>query len=533
MYKVLIVDDEVLVRVGLKSILDQETLGFAVVGEASNGLEAYEQYILCKPDIVIVDIKMPKKDGLWLTREIRKNDNRTKILILTCYDDFDYVREALKNGANNYILKSEVEDEELISSLSQLKEDLEAQEKEEEDLYSLQKHFETDINVLKGKLYEDIIKENLLADEEFTARCSHLKFETEDSKFAIVSFFKDGHKRNDLSDKEKERVNKAVTNLAMDIFKTEETMFLVKENENNFETILSDKNLTEDRVRALMEAVKNAADQYFNVEISAIRTRIFADIREAYENYQQMELSIGELFYTNSSRMIHADQEIKMNNIGLLSRKKEIKQHILGCVTEEDKEGCCKNLDELERLFKEQKIYHLDVKLFYSSIINTIFERYSYCFTEIEDDYDYSYYHKRIMNLVKFKDLISLVKSFISDTIDRIGEYRRNNTKYINKTIDYIEKNYAQKILLDDLAANVNLSKHYLCSLFKKGTGITISNYVNNLRIEKAKQMILHKDYSAKELYDQLGFRDQSYFSKTFKKIVGVTVTEYKSKFPK
>jgi len=74
-YKVLIVDDEVLVRVGLKSTIDWNSIGFTVIGEASNGEKAYEMYKLFNPDVIITDIKMPKKDGLWLTEEVRKEDS--------------------------------------------------------------------------------------------------------------------------------------------------------------------------------------------------------------------------------------------------------------------------------------------------------------------------------------------------------------------------------------------------------------------------------------------------------------------------
>ncbi|GMQ62612.1 response regulator [Vallitalea maricola] len=129
MYKVLIIDDEVLVRVGLKTTINWENIGFTVVAEASNGEQGYEQYKKHMPDVIITDIRMPKKDGLWLVEEVRKENADVKILVLTCYDEFSYARKALKVGADDYILKSEVEDEELISIMSKIKNKIEVQNK--------------------------------------------------------------------------------------------------------------------------------------------------------------------------------------------------------------------------------------------------------------------------------------------------------------------------------------------------------------------------------------------------------------------
>ena len=125
MYKVLIVDDEVLVRVGLKTTIDWEANGFMVVSEASNGEQGYEQYKKHIPDVIITDIKMPKKDGLWLVEKVRKENKSTIILVLTCYDEFSYARKALKFGADDYILKSEVEDEELVAVMQSVKKKIE------------------------------------------------------------------------------------------------------------------------------------------------------------------------------------------------------------------------------------------------------------------------------------------------------------------------------------------------------------------------------------------------------------------------
>lgn len=124
MYKIMIVDDEMLVRIGVKSLINWQELGFEIVAEASNGQNAYEKYVALKPDIVITDIKMPKQDGIWLAKKIKENNPNTEIIFLTCYDDFSFAKEAIRLKVADYILKAEMEEEELKKILLEKKKKL-------------------------------------------------------------------------------------------------------------------------------------------------------------------------------------------------------------------------------------------------------------------------------------------------------------------------------------------------------------------------------------------------------------------------
>lgn len=117
MTSVLIVDDEMLARVGLKSIIDWETHGYRLVGEADNGEKALTMIERTHPDIVLTDAKMPVMDGVALVEECSRRGLSTRFIVLSAYGDYDYVRGALKNGAVDYLLKLELEPEALLSAL--------------------------------------------------------------------------------------------------------------------------------------------------------------------------------------------------------------------------------------------------------------------------------------------------------------------------------------------------------------------------------------------------------------------------------
>lgn len=122
--RVLIVDDEALVRVGLKSMINWESYGFELIGEASDGRIALEMAKNTPPDILITDLKMPVLDGLELIRRVKKDYPNCKVIVLSSYDDFSLVREAMKLGAADYLLKLEVEPAQLINTLRGLKDDI-------------------------------------------------------------------------------------------------------------------------------------------------------------------------------------------------------------------------------------------------------------------------------------------------------------------------------------------------------------------------------------------------------------------------
>lgn len=529
MYKVLIVDDEVLVRVGIKSTIDWESIGFSIVAEASNGEQAYEAYKLHRPDVILTDIKMPKQDGLWLTKKIRQENRQAKILILTCYDDFGYAREALKSGADDYILKSEVEDEELIKAMTTLKESLDTKLGEQERSSYLKKQIDTNMETLKEKLLNDFLKSDSVMDDKLLSRCSDLGFTIEESRFAIMMLFRDdAERKTDFSDQEWQHMNNAIINIASGIIAEARISYLVKESSNEFIFLLSKKNLEAVEVQNSIESIRNSMVQYFDIPLSGVVSRTFTDIRKVFSVYQDLCLKAEQLFYMDESRVISASEGV-VHNINIFSIKKSYEQQLTSYMDEEDEGKVIAVIEEMEAFFRQNAAKVVEVKLFYSNMISNIFERYHHCFADGDENRNYAYYHTMIMTTTKIKSTVKLFRGVIMMVIRDIKNYRLDNSNYIiKKAVDYIEKNYDKEVSLKFLAEYLNLSKHYVCYLFKKETGDNISLYVNKLRIEKAKQLVLESNYKIKEIYDKLGFSDQQYFCKIFKKLTGMTVVQYR-----
>ncbi|MDF2594796.1 MAG: hypothetical protein K0R69_1137 [Clostridia bacterium] len=543
MYKVLIVDDEVLVRVGLKSTIDWEAIGFSIVGEASNGEKGYEQYKMHLPDVIITDIKMPHKDGMWLIKQIREKNKRVKILILTCYDEFEYVREALKLGADDYILKSEIEDEELIDSMNQFKAKLELMPDENEELRVLKQHFESNVVGVKAKLLEELLNKNKLSEETLHNDYLKIQFPVRDSQYAFITFIREDKKKQDEHSKESnDSINDAIINLIYDICNNEKIHALIRREGDKFQFLLAKEILYQKSIEQTVTYLQEKVTQYFNITLSGICSSIFSELAALKHILKACKVQEEELFYVRGSQLIFLENErddkgegeTGSQGMSVFSLDTDFKKLIIKYIDEENTEKCKEHLKDLAQLFEKYHLNTLEVKLFYSNLFNTLFEKYGQCFIESCDMKDYQYYYNLIIHFNKMTGLVELVDHVISDVIKSIKEYRISNSKCVmKKAMEYIDENYYKKISLEDIANYINLSKHYVSYLFKKETGINISSYINEIRIEKAKQMIVQREYKIKEIFEKIGFSDQQYFSKAFKKTTGMTVTQYRESIEK
>ncbi|HYE11086.1 MAG TPA: response regulator, partial [Patescibacteria group bacterium] len=265
MYKVLIVDDEVLVRVGLKTTIDWEANGFTVVAEASNGEQGYEQYKKHMPDVIITDIKMPKRDGLWLVEEVRKENRNAKILVLTCYDEFSFARKALKLGADDYILKSEVEDEELIAVIQSLKKKL--------DTYNKAKHIQDkdlmNRNDIKRAIFTDMIKADFHIDANLLERCSSIEFPAANCSFAFACIsIDDSIKEMNSEPNPLKQTNDAVLNILLDLFAERSVEYIYTQQAKRYTFFLSSQALGGKEFERMFASVINAVKQYFNCSMN-------------------------------------------------------------------------------------------------------------------------------------------------------------------------------------------------------------------------------------------------------------------------
>lgn len=524
MYKVLIVDDEVLLRVGLKTTIDWEHAGFTVVAEAANGEQGYEQYQKHKPDVVITDIKMPKRDGLWLVEKIRKENQHVSILVLTCHDEFTFARNALKVGADDYILKSEVEDEELLKIMEAVKKKLDKQNKDRD----ISKTASTNKNDIRRALFNDLEKAEYEIDDDLGKRCKLIGFPTKDTRFAFVCVSIGTGMDN--SDNERQ-IDQAVINLWFNMLEDHEIEFLYGQKNRRYMFLMSSPSLDEARIKRIFSGANHGAQQYFDSSIQVIYTNEFTNSKSLTEKYKDFLSKTEVLFYYEEKESyIENTRKIQFNELNSYDLKKKYSQLLLvDYIMQDNLENAQEFVAELYRYFKNKKANPNSVKLFVSELVGNVFHHFSNIY---EDSTIASHedVHYQILNADLLKKVCNLFRDLISDFMREMHHYMQRNSKLLSSQAErFIEEHFDEKISLKDVAENLNLSKHYLCNIFKKETGDNMSHYINALRIEKAKRLLL-QDKKIKEVFEEVGYSNQQYFSKVFKKFTGMTVLEFKDK---
>ena len=390
MYNILIVDDEPIVKIALRSILPWEEYGFFICGTAGNGLEALSLIEKQHPDVIITDLKMPGMDGLELIRTLKEKNYPGEILVLSNYEDFDSVRSALLLGAADYLLKIKIQADTLLACLNKTTEKLQKKARE------------------KSPVPEETISEN--------------------RNRLLLSFF-----QGDSS-------------LASFIQENRETKLGFMEKSCAICYVTFEKFLSNDA---------------FSISANLLRDMILDAVQGALQPYI---LVLNDY----SALVVFSQRELTVSQI------------------------------KVEQLVKK------------------LYNRFT-MYQSFAPDMPYQ------ENLKNYEEARKIYQSFHQNE----GHYKND----VAKTIAYIEENYMHRLTLASISANVNLSSSYLCRVFKSEVGISITSYLNNLRIRKAATLIKEQALSLKEISAMVGIDDQLYFSRLFKKCMGISPSEYGKKF--
>ncbi|MBA2132152.1 response regulator [Hydrogenispora sp. UU3] len=430
MYKVMIVDDEVLVRIGLKTTINWEDIGFTVAAEASNGEQGFEQYKKHHPDVLITDIKMPKRDGLWLIEEIRKENQDIKILVLTCYDEFSYARKALQLGADDYILKSEVEDEELISVMKKIKNKIDVLRRTKNS----QLRMKSDRHDMKRSLLNDLIKSDFYVDEKIVERCAELDFTVDNTRFVWASIGI-GEQAGQNNPKVNKMKHNAVLNIVYDQLQEKGLEYLYNHLRDNYLFLISAREMTAYRIQKIFELVSNAARQYFDLPLQIIYTDPFDELRERPDIYNDFIEKTGILFYSGPQHgLIQNTKEINFKDVNVFILKEQYSPSVIEYIGQGDFASLKELTYEIGHYFKDNKIKPMTVKIFYSTLAGDIFTSYGQLFEDNDDFLKYEDFHSGIVNLNRLEKVSKAFFDFAVKVMDELRQVK-NGELIINKAI--------------------------------------------------------------------------------------------------
>ena len=516
MYKVLIADDELLVRIGLKSMIDWEAAGFQIVGEAGNGESAYEKYLGLRPQVLITDIKMPKKDGLWLIKKVREENPEIRIVVLTCYDEFDYVREALKLQVSDYVLKAEMEEEQIEAIMKQIKEEL-----DEEGTDELQPCPDNEGDRLIGLLL-DQRKPIAEIQKEF----QNLGMEWNQSRYCFLQLdFGTAVRTEKYTREQAARILSACRQVVGNRLGEKGIQCIIKQFGESLTCFLESGTLNQIRLENEVKGLQDSIFQYFNIHFKSANSRIETKVEMLHDNADWIYEIADLMFYYEEGSHIVQDLE-EGRNCEIL-RRSDLVRWLCEAAEKKDEETIRECLDRLRASSVCRQLSSMNAKLEMIHIIDDILKQCSIYLQE--QSLDTVAIQKNILESEDVIQALESMEAFFKILIGCIDNARVDNADaVIRKAVEYMVQNYADKITLEDVAGYVGISKYYFSNLFKRICKINFSSYLNEIRINEAKKMLKNPQMNVNQVAELTGYSDQQYFSKTFKKYTGMTVTEYR-----
>lgn len=533
MKKVMIVDDELLVQVGLKSIINWEEYGLTVMGEAKNGQEATEVFDRIDPDIVFVDIAMPFMNGFELIKVLKTKKPSVKACILTSHTDFNYVKEAASLNVSEYLLKSELTHDNLGKCINKMLEQFELENLAEKNLNTLAH----DDSVNSVHLAEDdlfkIITGFFKSEEEMSNIIEKYKFQFGNNIWLLsIALIVVGHTNQERYQKDPNHYKKVILNLSKQVFSEKD--FIV------YTTIIDDKvvflysikkdiPVVKDKIVNLLHLLKSNLKQFLNIDLYVGMSGPAKSFVQLPKLYKQAYKAIENCFFESDNIEIYDESKAPIKGNMPKINIKEIEKQIL----KDDYDGLekylhdifdklydCKNKEYVKNIFIDLL---RQAKVFIEPLIE---EQVSLTLTEAS--FDYSTFNQ----LNSFQS----VKNYIINIYREVMQIQRNQGKMqysytIQKSINYIRKNYHKNITLSDIAEYVGVSKNYFSFLFKQEIKTNLSTFLLNFRIDKAKELLIQENSKIYEIANRVGFENPYYFSKVFREIVGISSKEYQKKY--
>lgn len=519
-YKVFFVEDEIITREGIRDNVDWRASGFEFCGEAPDGEMALPLLRAAQPDVLITDIKMPFMDGLQLSKIVRERMPWIKIVILSGHDEFEYAQKAIGLGVTDYLLKP-VTVQKLQTVLHKLNIQLDQERLEKERLKELQEQMEDHRDMLRERLLFKLIV-GAVSPMQAVERGQLLGLDLIARHYLVAILKLDlGDRTEQYDHDEYQQVQHMLTEVAQ----KNPDVVVLKRDWGDLICILkgNTREYLEEERDLLLEEIHQAVSKTryrLTIGVGALKERI-ADIRQSF---------VEALLHLQNPPDGRGGFNQSFERRELLKLDKTAVENYLRCGAK----------DEFDRFFHAYLQPLSETTLKSSLIKNYIFVDVILATTKLIHELG-GEIDKVIPELNSIEAILSNVNSVEqlrneAHKIISIGlAYRDNHpngqhTHLIRQAREYIEHHYANPDLsLNEVAAQANLSASHFSAVFSQETHQTFKEYLTEIRISKAKELLRMTTLRSAEIADQVGYNDPHYFSSVFKKNTGLSPIEFRS----
>lgn len=537
-YKVLLVDDELIILSGLKFLINWHSIGCEIIDTASNGQEALKIIEEKSPDIVICDINLPVFDGIEVLRQSNNLSNNTVFIMLTNHQDFHLAQQALKYKAVDYIIKTNLQPELLIQSIENAQNEINKRKKIEKIDFVENYIYKNETEIIKNSLLNIINStpnNRQQLDEQFKICTSANIF----NSYCIIQIYINNpdivninlftaKEKNKLIECEKDIINKICKNFFEDYI-------ILDYNSSSVLVFVSNyANIDKQYIRHLYRKILTTSKNILEISVDIAITQIFNSISDIYLCIEQLK-HINNYYYYNNKGIIFYDEI----NYSQYNDNFDIST----IINDLSKALTSYNSDNIDSVFQELIELLISSKPEKQNAINCCIRIYNYTMATLQSldnpkafNENFSNSSNTINKLISvgtFEDVILWIKR-LNTTIDN---YNLSVTSKSNNLIDSAKKfiidHIDTKLTLNSVANYLSITPSYLSHLFKKECDRNFIDYINQLKIERACVLLNENRYLIYEIAYMLGFDNAYYFTKIFKKYKGITPKEYLQKINK
>lgn len=495
MYQVIVVDDEPFITEGLTKLLDWEEMGLEITAQCHDGAEALHILQTTQIDIVISDVRMPNKTGLELIAEARRSGlDRVKFILLSGYDDFEYVKQGVVLGIENYLLKP-VSEEELVNTLAAAVKKLNI-ESENQQITSKKQ------NILRENVLLSLLRQEL-PQGEVEEKCELSGILTRGLQFCACLLW--GAEPTALPEQEYYMVSQPEYTIYI-VYGSELCAGSIKE---AFKTVIGGNENAFAAIGGIVQQIVHLHESYY--QATKMEGTIYLRQMEnvvCFERNQTEERAMFEIDY-------------RAINGGLLSK---------------DKEMVNRAIDQAFSSLLDHHVHHVDtIHNFVIDILCHIIATVKEIQPKNENNLltdNLKALFDDLQNRIEIDDIQWWIKQVANECIDFILIEAAPYSTLTRQTLDYLKTNYNENINLKTVSAELQVNPAYLGQVFKKDTGENFTDHLLKIRVLRAKELLIAKNgYTVQDIAQMIGYNNINYFYTVFKNVTGLSPSEYRAMY--
>ena len=532
MYKVLLVDDETLIREAISENIQWEEMGFSFMGACENGKQAIEAIEKEQPDLLLTDINMPFVDGMELTKFVYENYPDTKVIIISGFDEFEYAKNAVKYQVLEYILKP-ITPMEFSETLLRVKKMFDERKENQRDMKKIRSAYVSNLPMVQGRYLHNLLNGTVdyskLQDKQEELR---LNLDANCYNTALVEGDNLEPFTSQYANVKDELALFAIYNITAELIASENCGIAFQGIDEKTAILFmgDEEEMLKLKIKQILPKIHQAVEEFLQIQVTIAVGKTVPRLEELPDSFAKTKSALEYKFMLGGNQTIEAEEYEEIRNsakhVDIFEWASQIATTIRTDKIEEIAQRTEQFIEQVKTSYVNKNRSFVYVQNLVLSVINLL---------ELPEELEEEIYgqERNFMKQIYECENLDDIKARLCGTFRYICNLMSNQRDSYGKrqammALEYIEKNYADStVSLNSVCTALAMSTSYFSSIFKNYTGETFIESLTKKRMEKAKILLEQGNLKTYEIAEAVGYSDAHYFSVAFKKTVGKTPTEY------